>query len=190
MTVSNDLSTAIATKVIHFQALLRQHATPWSVFERLHASSGLLFVLRLLLYAFGICCVLSFFAPRISTFVFRWGWRLFLSYPIVVLIHLGWWNRFLRVAKTLPCRVAKGCHIRLPGFVLFPVEDLNGKHHGRLLIPRKIFLSYGFAQLRPADQLTALQTRFLFWRLLLPTELVFDSLQPELTNLTQQWEEN
>ena len=190
MTVSNDLSSAIATKVFHFLELLRQHLTPWSVFERLHAGSILLKRLRILLYIIGICCIISFLATRISSFVFRWGWRFFLSYPIVVLIYLGWWNHFLRGAKTFPCRVAEGRRIRLPGLVLLPVEDLNGKRHGWLIVPRKLFLSYGFGQLAPADQLTALQTRLLFWQLHLPAELVFDSLEPELSNLTQKWEEN
>ncbi len=190
MTLSNDLSSAIAAKVLRFQELLRQHVTPWAVFERLHANSPLLGGYRLLLYAVGMVCVAAYFVPQISGFVFRWGWRLFLSYPVVTLLYLGWWEHLLRHAKALPCRLSARRTIRLPGFVLLPIEDLNGRRLGRLLTTRCLFDAYGFALLRPADQLTVLQTSLLFCRLHLPTELVFDTLQSELTNLTQQWEDS
>ena len=188
--MSNDLTSAITTNVLRFREQLRRHVTPWAVIERLHASSRLLRGYRIFLYAAGICCIAANFVPSLSGLAFRWGWRLLLSYPIVVLLYLAWWERLLRRAQNVPCRLADRRQLRLPGLRLLPLESLNGRHLGHLLVPAAIHRSYGFAQLAPADQLTALQTRMLFWKLLLPPEIIFDALQPELTNLTQQWEEN
>ncbi len=188
--MSNDLPTAIADKVIRFQELLRQHATPWAIYERLHAGSKLLGAFRMLLYVLGIACIIASFVPALTAFAFHWGFRLCLSYPVVVFLQLVWWTRLLRHAKPVPCRLSSQTPRLIMNVHLLTLEDLRGQRIGHLFVPHHLFRSYGFSQLSPADQLTALQTRFLFWRLLLPPELIFDSLQPELTNLTQQWAEN
>ena len=185
----NELSSHATNTVLRFQEALREHVIPWAIYEKLHRSCDWLRWYRFFLYFCGICCVICNFVPQLSSFALKWGLRLYLTYPIVALLYLFWWTRLLRKSKPLPCRMA-GPPRRWFGLFLLPVDDLRGKSLGRLIVRQGLFHQYGFAKLQLNDQLTALQTRFLFWKLLLPTELVFDTLQPELTNLTQQWEES
>ncbi len=186
----DELSSHVTNTVLQFQDSLREHVIPWAVYEKLHWSCDWLRWYRFFLYFCGICCVscTSLVTP-LSAFALKWGLRLFLTYPVATLLHLRWWAWLLRRSKPFPCRVT-GASSRYFRLHLLPVEDLRGKSFGRLLVAQGLFRQYGFSKLQIADQLTALQTRFLWWKLLLPPELVFDTLQPELTNLTQQWEES
>ena len=185
----NELSSHATDTVLRFQEALREHVIPWAIYEKLHRSCDWLRWYRFFLYFCGICCIICTFVPQLSSFALKWGLRLYLTYPIAALLYLLWWTRLLRRGKPLPCRVS-GTARRLFGLHLLPVEDLRGKSLGWLLVGQSLFRQYGFARLQRNDQLTALQTRLLFWKLLLPSELVFDTLQTEMANLIQKWEEH